>query len=110
MIATMSESFATPVVPRKGDVDRNSSVPHLASFGAMSSPARGTWIEIAVPCFLWQLPLSSPARGTWIEISTISTDSGGISVVPRKGDVDRNEMQDTRAHDDAGRPPQGGRG
>ena len=34
--------------------------------------------------------MSSPARGTWIEISSTSSSSLPSIVVPRKGDVDRN--------------------
>ena len=62
------------VVPRKGDVDRN-SLPDASS---------------ATRC------ASSPARGTWIEICNQSTVGGYVYVVPRKGDVDRN------LYDDAG--------
>ena len=37
------------------------------------------------------LALSSPARGTWIEIVSQKSGSAGLpTVVPRKGDVDRN--------------------
>ena len=56
------------VVPRKGDVDRNVGNVLADAFSAMSSPARGTWIEIAGSNLLQIIPLSSPARGTWIEI------------------------------------------
>ena len=38
------ELFA--VVPRKGDVDRNLGMGMAGSQKAVSSPARGTWIEI----------------------------------------------------------------
>ena len=41
------------------------------------------------PYFPSHLP-SSPARGTWIEISWVGISSDCQSVVPRKGDVDRN--------------------
>ena len=34
--------------------------------------------------------MSSPARGTWIEIFAGGVQSAGDFVVPRKGDVDRN--------------------
>ena len=58
----------SPVVPRKGDVDRNSSSALHSASRSASSPARGTWIEIRrrLPCRC--RPASSPARGTWIEI------------------------------------------
>ena len=36
----------TIVVPRKGDVDRNLGMGMAGSQKAVSSPARGTWIEI----------------------------------------------------------------
>ena len=35
-----------PVVPRKGDVDRNMRADEEYRLGVLSSPARGTWIEI----------------------------------------------------------------
>ena len=62
------------VVPRKGDVDRNVyfKVRHIRR--VMSSPARGTWIEIA--------------RAT--ECDRLKT------VVPRKGDVDRNTVRSVK--------------
>ena len=34
--------------------------------------------------------VSSPARGTWIEMPLVETVVLNCSVVPRKGDVDRN--------------------
>ena len=64
---TMNPTAA--VVPRKGDVDRNYKIEHGFSRCTKSSPARGTWIEmisslkIGIAC-----SKSSPARGTWIEI------------------------------------------
>ena len=62
------------VVPRKGDVDRNSSGRPAMRAAAPSSPARGTWIEIYrcffVVCY--------------------------CCVVPRKGDVDRNMTTATK--------------
>ena len=33
---------------------------------------------------------SSPARGTWIEIAMLAEPTWSTTVVPRKGDVDRN--------------------
>ena len=36
--------------------------------------------------------MSSPARGTWIEISQQIEATGDKLVVPRKGDVDRNDV------------------
>ena len=60
--------FDALVVPRKGDVDRNTK----------TSTCRRTKRR------------SSPARGTWIEIDLGEQLRGGGGVVPRKGDVDRN--------------------
>ena len=37
-----------------------------------------------------QLKVSSPARGTWIEIQIVISTPAPSYVVPRKGDVDRN--------------------
>ena len=53
-----------------------------------SSPARGTWIEIscAMCCRAWSR--SSPARGTWIEITMLRQALPRPPVVPRTGDVD----------------------
>ena len=76
--------------------------------GAVSCPARGTWIEMptAIPSRLWA-SRSCPARGTWIEIltNTAAEEIDGRApqgarglklramqmvavVVPRKGHVD----------------------
>ena len=83
------------------------------------------------PYFPSHLP-SSPARGTWIEIWQTQKMFLTVSVVPRKGDVDRNRYRghqryyprvvprkgDVDRNDGCpsisrgivGRPPQGGRG
>ena len=76
------------VVPRKGDVDRN-------RFNSRS---------------LMNYDLSSPARGTWIEIRSQSNTTCSKKVVPRKGDVDRNIAVHLVEGDENCRPPQGGRG
>ena len=56
-----------------------------------SSPARGTWIEMT-RCLKpsRRASVSSPARGTWIEIEVMALNASANTVVPRKGDVDRN--------------------
>ena len=54
----------------------------------VSSPARGTWIEIAKTCGNYGRNASSPARGTWIEIQNNCIPDELIDVVPRTGDVD----------------------
>ena len=103
------------VVPRKGDVDRNERPRGDPVDLAGSSPARGTWIEIAIRAPSRWPSTSSPARGTWIEMTAGQTTInggksspargtwiemylaagpiGGHPVVPRKGDVDRNLVQ-----------------
>ena len=53
-----------------------------------SSPARGTWIEMARLYGLTLTPESSPARGTWIEIHGEGGARIAARVVPRTGDVD----------------------
>ena len=53
---------------------------------------------------------SSPARGTWIEIHGKRSTAAAGRVVPRKGDVDRNQHQSRARCLFNGRPPQGGRG
>ena len=71
-----------------------------------SSPARGTWIEIMLyPPPPACGPLSSPARGTWIEIAAGWRDARGCRVVPRKGDVDRNIFHAVNGHGGAGSSP-----
>ena len=53
-----------------------------------SRPARGAWVEIAVPS--WNLnPISTsrPARGAWVEISYLVAEPLALCVAPRKGRV-----------------------
>ena len=79
------------VVPRKGDVDRNVFTAPNTAKSETSSPARGTWIEILI-CMSsiwtgWVVPRKGDVdRNTerWVEKLV------GRVVVPRKGDVDRN--------------------
>ena len=143
-----------PVVPRKGDVDRNRMCLTWCTICAASSPARGTWIEMLSSRTFANQPSSSPARGTWIEIpcvhfgaaSGLSSPARGtwiemplptqildrwpvvprkgdvdrnnnllnsirnVAVVPRKGDVDRNTFIQLELCPGQRRPPQGGRG
>ena len=54
----------------------------------VSSPTRGTWIEIAFCSSFYPFPGSSPTRGTWIEIMVTKI----VTVVKES------------------RPPHGGRG
>ena len=82
-----SVTFA--VVPRKGDVDRNSLNDVLRAANQESSPARGTWIEMV-------------SEGWAIY--------NALRVVPRKGDVDRNDPATIGNLLSMRRPPQGGRG
>ena len=76
----------------------------------MSSPARGTWIEMRAALARLGVNLSSPARGTWIEMGALKLATKAVSVVPRKGDVDRNPGISGDWYNKSGRPPQGGRG
>ena len=99
------------VVPRKGDVDRNYTVVELSDDPYVSSPARGTWIEISQTALTSATERSSPARGTWIEIYLSAMFDDCTTVVPRKGDVDRNKKIFAFENEAAPcRPPQGGRG
>ena len=61
---------AVHVVPRKGDVDRNCIPSTRGQSNTQSSPARGTWIEIDHNTVVNKLDGSSPARGTWIEMTS----------------------------------------
>ena len=56
------------------------------------------------PYFPSHLP-SSPARGTWIEIAAWSILSRNPTVVPRKGDVDRNHGVNPRTNTDSASSP-----
>ena len=86
---TGENSLSVLVVPRKGDVDRNVDLSQTDQYKGMSSPARGTWIEMDV----------------------IGAGIAGACVVPRKGDVDRNSVfRGPNSDQYRGRPPQGGRG
>ena len=53
-----------------------------------SSPSRGTWIEITAKGYLDKFLTSSPSRGTWIEIVPLSLTILYSPVVPLTGDVD----------------------
>ena len=75
------------VVPRKGDVDRNTSAkPGRA--GQRVVPRKGDVDRNAMICVIF-LP---------------------VGVVPRKGDVDRNSRPKSLRTRRRRRPPQGGRG
>ena len=76
----------------------------------MSSPARGTWIEIV------EIPASDsanavvPRKGDVDRNDVIDIIAAAVRVVPRKGDVDRNIITMYTIDIEKGRPPQGGRG
>ena len=53
-----------------------------------SSPSRGTWIEIVKFSVASYRTLSSPSRGTWIEIALDGLEIVPVPVVPLTGDVD----------------------
>ena len=73
------------VVPRKGDVDRNVKLRWMALLTSVSSPARGTWIEIHRLPRRCGTGASSPARGTWIEIDFGSDSAERIRSSPARG-------------------------
>ena len=77
-----------PVVPLAGDVDRNLNASDKEKADTLSSPSRGTWIEISRRRTDSPPAWSSPSRGTWIEICALGNS---VKVVYR-------------------RPPRGGRG
>ena len=53
-----------------------------------SRPARGAWVEIAIPAISDVKRLSSrPARGAWVEIQGAKGDTDTSAVAPRKGRV-----------------------
>ena len=84
---------------------------HVQASVMLSSPARGTWVEIievlsgfaialgrlphggrglkcAIPdCVVLRAQRSSPARGTWVEIRITILIGEILSVVSRTGDV-----------------------
>ena len=76
-----------------------------------SSPARGTWIEIADRACRGIATLVVPRKGD-VDRNIHDRDAVGYtpSVVPRKGDVDRNAKLRGENNDLECRPPQGGRG
>ena len=51
-----------------------------------------------------------PRKGDVDRNIQLSMSSGPVNVVPRKGDVDRNVTVTVMVLDVSGRPPQGGRG
>ena len=78
------------VVPRKGDVDRNPADEAGTNALTMSSPARGTWIEIHAAPPLQVLRDVVPRKGDVDRNEFNASTSQEPKVVPRKGDVDRN--------------------
>ena len=98
------------VVPRKGDVDRNTLSMARWVWQQQSSPARGTWIEMHFEIERNPVQESSPARGTWIEIRVGVSTTDRVESSPARGTW--IEMQALADGDDpaSGRPPQGGRG
>ena len=79
------------VVPRKGDVDRNSWGTAACDKGLFVVPRKGDVDRNMAFLVIERCEVtSSPARGTWIEIRIAALASSVRVVVPRKGDVDRN--------------------
>ena len=75
-----------------------------------SSPARGTWIEIARRSHRRPPRWVVPRKGDVDRNFAVYRQIPGIRVVPRKGDVDRNQLCVCGRSYSACRPPQGGRG
>ena len=65
-----------------------SQKPMQKSQRQMSSPSRGTWIEISLLQDDHIYCESSPSRGTWIEMWTLIWTRLPPRVVPLTGDVD----------------------
>ena len=53
----------------------------------LSSPARGTWVEILQMEDGRLSEMSSPARGTWVEMAVFLANRLHDTVVSRTGDV-----------------------
>ena len=101
---------ALRVVPHTGDVDRNLLV-YLHLPGRRVVPHTGdvdrnVYAGILLPL----LRLSSPIRGTWIEMALSDCLPSSTAVVPHTGDVDRNQMVKDQNSTRRRRPPYGGRG
>ena len=80
----------TSVVPRKGDVDRNYCYCCCRARALRSSPARGTWIEMVWPTLPSLMPRVVPRKGDVDRNIREFVLGKKRIVVPRKGDVDRN--------------------
>ena len=76
----------------------------------MSSPARGTWIEIQPLVRVGRVYAVVPRKGDVDRNEFAETHKIDGKVVPRKGDVDRNPLNKECGYDEQCRPPQGGRG
>ena len=77
----------------------------------MSSPARGTWIEILSASAAMVPADVVPRKGDVDRNSAYRRSAvSPLCVVPRKGDVDRNFWAGSRMVTLIRRPPQGGRG
>ena len=91
-------------------MDRNCNDEKAVALDVLSSPARGTWIEIADSAAWKAINAVVPRKG---DVDRNTVYAGGIPealVVPRKGDVDRNAERVNWIVSNLCRPPQGGRG
>ena len=77
----------------------------------LSSPARGTWIEIFMPKNAGNKAEVVPRKGDVDRNKAPQRCSlQSVQVVPRKGDVDRNKRSTNKQQNNQRRPPQGGCG
>ena len=93
MPLNLTELLARTVVPRKGDVDRNWQSIDDRDGIQVSSPARGTWIEISRTWGKITLCRVVPRKGDVDRNGWIISHGVAKPVVPRKGDVDRNASE-----------------
>ena len=101
---------STKVVPLAGDVDRNTAAILFVHRHIMSSPSRGTWIEINRKRHARRSDRVVPLAGDVDRNLPIQAQPDKKSVVPLAGDVDRNTLTRRQIRSVKSRPPRGGRG
>ena len=99
-----------PVVPRKGDVDRNWQSNTTMKEVSTVVPRKGDVDRNAFAVINDTSDMVVPRKGDVDRNIPTTWNNHQVKVVPRKGDVDRNENRGDKPGANGRRPPQGGRG
>ena len=96
----------SPDVPRKGNVDRNVRRAGGARLGSLTFPARGTWIEMFTRSAAGKPEIDVPHKGNVDRNAVFRHEhDGGRADVPLAGNVDRNMLARCTAASALGRSP-----